>query len=57
MKSGGASELNSADKADLGGLIDARNALRDHLDAVTNGDYAMARRTAAFKPQLNEANW
>jgi len=55
MKSGGTSELNSAHKADLGGLIDARNALRDHLDEVTNGDYANARRVAAFKPQLTEA--
>jgi hypothetical protein len=55
MKSGGTSELNSADKADLGGLINARNALRDNLDAQTGGAYAQARKVAAQKPQLLEA--
>jgi hypothetical protein len=56
MKSGGSSELNSADKADLGGLINARNALRDHLDTATNGEYAMARRAGSLNQQsINEA--
>jgi hypothetical protein len=55
MKSGGTSELNSADKADLGGLIDARNALKSHLDNVTGGAYAQARKVAATKPELREA--
>jgi len=55
MKSGGASELGSADKADLGGLIDARNALRDHLDQATEGAYKQARDVWAHKPQLTEA--
>lgn len=55
MKSGGTSELNNADKADLGGLINARNALRDHLDDVTGGDYAAARKVAAQKPELIDA--
>jgi hypothetical protein len=55
MRKGGVETLDSQDKADLGGMIKSRNALRDHLDAVTNGDYAEARRVAAFKPQLNDA--
>ncbi len=55
MKSGGTTELASADKADLGGLIDARNALRDHLDEVTNGAYKNARDIWSFKPDLTEA--
>lgn len=55
MKSGGTTELSSADKADLGGLIDARNTLRNHLDAVTNGEYANARQIWSFKPDLTEA--
>jgi hypothetical protein len=56
MKSGGTSELNSADKADLGGLINARNALRENLDATTNGEYAMARRAGSLNQQtINEA--
>lgn len=55
MKSGGVSELNSADKADLGGLIDARNALRNHLDEATGGAYAQARAVAAQKPELLDA--
>lgn len=55
MKSGGTSELNSADKADLGGLIDARRALRDHLDKATDNAYANARKVAATKPELKEA--
>lgn len=55
MKSGGTSELGSADKADLGGLIASRNALRDHLDEATGGAYKKARDAAADKPQLLEA--
>ena len=55
LKSGGASELNNADKADLGGLMDGRRALVSHLDTVTNGAYADARRVAAAKPALTDA--
>lgn len=54
-KSGGTSELNSADKADLGGLLDARRSLVDHLDSVTGGAYKNARHVAAAKPQIQEA--
>lgn len=54
-KSGGTSELASAEKADLGGLLDARKQLVDHLDTVTKGEYKLARQIAANKPQLNEA--
>jgi hypothetical protein len=55
MKSGGTSELNSADKADLGGLMDARRALVSHLDDVTNGAYKEARQASATKFELREA--
>jgi hypothetical protein len=55
MKSGGIETLDSKEKADLGGMIAARNALRDHLDEATGGAYAQARAVAATKPQLNEA--
>jgi hypothetical protein len=55
MKSGGTSELNSADKADLGGLMDARRTLVDHLDTVTQGAYKDARQAAATKYELREA--
>jgi hypothetical protein len=55
LRTGGVQALDSAEKADLGGLIAARNALRDHLDTVTSGAYADARRVAATKPQLTEA--
>jgi hypothetical protein len=55
MKTGGVQALDSSEKADLGGLIAARNALRDHLDDVTGGAYANARQVAASKPQLTEA--
>ena len=55
LKTGGIQKLDSAEKQDLGGLIAARNALRDHLDNVTGGAYADARRVAAAKPQLTEA--
>ena len=55
LKTGGVQALDSSEKADLGGLISARNALRDHLDQATGGEYANARRVAATKPQLTEA--
>lgn len=55
MKSGGVQTLDSSEKADLGGMIAARNALRDHLDDVTDGAYKTARSVAAEKPQLLEA--
>lgn len=55
MKSGGVQTLDSSEKADLGGMISARNALRDHLDNVTEGAYKSARSVAAEKPQLLEA--
>jgi hypothetical protein len=55
MRSGGIESLDSAEKADLGGMMSARNALRDHLDEVTGGAYATARAVAANKPQLLEA--
>jgi len=55
QRSGGASELSSADKADMGGLMDARRALVQHLDQVTNGAYQQARQVAAHKFELREA--
>jgi hypothetical protein len=55
MKSGGTSELNSADKADLAGLMDARGALVRHLDDTTRGAYREARQAAATKYELREA--
>jgi hypothetical protein len=55
MKSGGTSELASKDKADLGGLMDARRALVTHLDDVTNGEYANARQAMSTKYDLDEA--
>ena len=55
MSSGGTADLNSADKADLGGLISARNSLRDNLDQQTGGAYAQARQVWSAKPQLNDA--
>lgn len=55
MKSGGIQDLDSAGKADLGGLIDAKNALVGHLDNATDGAYAVARRAAATKFQVNDA--
>jgi hypothetical protein len=51
----GMDDLQSFDKADLGGLLNAKNALVSHLDTVTNGEYAAARRIAASKPELDEA--
>lgn len=55
QRSGGTSELNSADKADLAGLMDARRTLVSHLDEVTEGAYREARQAAATKYQLREA--
>lgn len=54
MKSGGASDLNSADKADLGGLMDARKALVSTLDRLTKGEYKDARQASATKFELKE---
>jgi hypothetical protein len=55
LKTGGIQSLDSAGKADLGGLIDAKQALVSHLDNVTGGAYAVARKVAATKPQVNDA--
>lgn len=46
QRSGGIAELNSKQKADLGGLIDAKKALVAHLDSVAS-DYKAARQGAA----------
>ena len=51
----GYDDLSSAEKADLGGLMNAKQALVNHLDGVTGGAYADARRIAATKPELHEA--
>jgi hypothetical protein len=48
-------DLSSAQKADLGGLIDAKQALVSHLDTVTQGEYANARQIASTKPELHDA--
>lgn len=53
-KSGGATEITSAEKADLGGLLDARKALVNHLDNVTGGAYKEARQVMATKYELKE---
>lgn len=55
QRTGGSSELNSADKADMGGLMDARRALVEHLDGVTRGEYKQARQVSATKFELREA--
>jgi hypothetical protein len=55
LKTGGIQDLNSADKADLGGLISAKQALVSHLDNVTGGAYAVARKAAATKFEVNDA--
>lgn len=55
MMRNGFDDLSSADKADLGGLLDSKKALVNHLDNVTGGAYADARRIAATKPELHEA--
>ncbi|RTM13894.1 MAG: hypothetical protein EKK33_08965 [Bradyrhizobiaceae bacterium] len=51
----GYDDLSSAQKADLGGLLNAKQALVQHLDRVTGGQYQAARRMAASKPELDEA--
>lgn len=48
-------DLSSQQKADLGGLLASKNALVEHLDAITKGEYKAARSVAALKPELNEA--
>ncbi|HJZ20982.1 MAG TPA: hypothetical protein VJ226_08495, partial [Bradyrhizobium sp.] len=53
MQSG--DDLSSAEKADLGGLQSARTALVNHLDDVTGGAYAVARKVAATKPEVKDA--
>lgn len=55
LKTGGIQDLNSADKADLGGLMAAKQALVNHLDNVTGGAYAVARKASATKFQVNDA--
>jgi hypothetical protein len=55
MKTGGIQDLDSAGKADLGGLMDAKKTLVNHLDNVTDGAYAVARRASATKFQVNDA--
>jgi hypothetical protein len=55
MKSGGIQDLDSAGKADLAGMMTAKKALVDHLDDVTGGAYAMARKASATKFQVNDA--
>jgi hypothetical protein len=55
MKTGGVQDLNSAEKADLSGLMDAKTSLVKHLDNVTDGAYAVARRAAATKFQVGDA--
>lgn len=51
----GIDDLSSKDKADLGGLLNAKKSLVSYLDEATNGAYADARRIAATKPELHEA--
>jgi hypothetical protein len=55
MMRSGMDDLSSAQKADLGGLMNAKAALVYHLDTVTNGAYADARKIASTKPELHEA--
>lgn len=55
MQGGGIEALNSAEKADLGGLQNARTALVQHLDTTTNNAYRNARQAAATKFEVNEA--
>jgi hypothetical protein len=51
----GMDDLSSAEKADLGGLLNAKQSLVNYLDGVTGGQYESARRIAATKPELHEA--
>ena len=55
MRSGGIQDLDSAGKADLGGLLAAKNALVNHLDNATGGAYATARKASANKFEINDA--
>ena len=55
MMRNGIDDLSSAQKADLGGLLNAKNALVEHLDNLTGGEYAQVRRLAATKPAMQEA--
>lgn len=55
MKTGGMENLNSKQKADLGGLLQAKNDLVQHLDSLTGGDYANARKLSATKFELKDA--
>ncbi len=52
---GGLETLNGKEKADLGGLIDAKNALTGYLDELTAGEYALARKLSATKFEVREA--
>lgn len=51
----GVDDISSAEKADLGGLLNAKGALVGYLDKVTNGEYANARKIASTKPELDDA--
>lgn len=55
MMRSGMDDLSSAQKADLGGLINAKQSLVSHLDQVTGGEYAHARQIASTKPELHDA--
>ncbi len=55
MMRSGQDDLSSAQKADLGGLIKAKSDLVEHLDNVTGGEYAQARKLATTKPAMEEA--
>ena len=55
MMRSGIDDLSSSQKADLGGLINAKQSLVSHLDAVTQGEYATARQVASTKPELHDA--
>lgn len=55
MMRSGQDDLSSAQKADLGGLISAKQALVEHLDNATGGEYARARKLATTKPAMEDA--
>ncbi len=55
MMRSGMDDLSSAQKADLGGLINSKQALVQHLDSLTGGEYAQARTLATTKPAMDEA--
>ncbi|MGM4967438.1 hypothetical protein AB7714_28350 [Tardiphaga sp. 1201_B9_N1_1] len=55
MEKGGLETLNGKEKADLGGLMDAKKALTDYLDQITNGEYALARKLSSTKFEVREA--